>query len=98
MRTSINKIIILLIIAAYASTRLVIVNPPSLKKFFADKYAQKYGGTGEEYVGIPYSIANYGDIPYGKSIVGELALPSVLENCVYEDIPSTNKTKKIILS
>ena len=44
--------------------KLVIVSPPSLKKFFLDKY-----GAGN-IIGIPYSIANYGDIPYGKSIVG----------------------------
>jgi hypothetical protein len=28
--------------------------------------------------GIPYSVANFGDIPYGKTIVGELTLPTVL--------------------
>lgn len=38
MTISINKIIILLIITTYAASKLVIVNPPALKKYFTDKY------------------------------------------------------------
>ena len=42
---------------------LVIRSPASLKKYFDDKY-------GPNSTGIPYSLANFGDVPYGRSIVG----------------------------
>lgn len=64
MASTINKILILSILLFLTLGKLVIVSPPSLKKFFSDKYGA------DNIIGIPYSIANYGDIPYGKSIVG----------------------------
>jgi hypothetical protein len=64
MASIIYKILILAILLFFTLGKLVIVSPPTLKKFFLDKY-----GAGN-IIGIPYSIANYGDIPYGKSIVG----------------------------
>lgn len=42
---------------------LVIRSPLTLKKYFTDKY-------GVNSTGIPYSLANFGDVPYGRSIVG----------------------------
>ena len=41
----------------------MIRSPTSLKKYFNEKY-------GLNSTGIPYSIANFGDVPYGRSIVG----------------------------
>lgn len=43
---------------------LVIRSPASLKQYFE----QKYGPSGSK--GIPYSIANFGDVPFGRSIIG----------------------------
>lgn len=83
--------LIISLLLTLTTSNLVIRSPASLKKYFTDKY-------GENSTGIQYSLANFGDVPYGRSIVGELTTPTVLENCVYEDIPNPNKTKKIILS
>ena len=44
-------------------SRLNIISPPELKDYFN----QKYGNDSE---GIPYSIANFGDVPYGRTLTG----------------------------
>ena len=54
-------------------------SPLALKEFFQAKYNITNGS-------IPFSLANYGDIPYGKTISGKIALPEILENCVAEDL------------
>ena len=69
------QITILIGIFSLATPKLIIQSPQQL----ADAFNSKYKG-GE----IPYSIANYGAVPYGKTISGEIAIPSVLEDCVYE--------------
>lgn len=65
----------LLALLAVAHSTMTIQSPSSLADFFASKYP---AGS------IPYSIANYGAVPYGKSISGEVGMPSVLEDCVPE--------------
>ena len=65
-----------------------IVHPESLSNFFKEKY---HAGN------VPFSIANYGDVPYGKTISGEIGLPSVLEDCVFEELPDSQKSKSILL-
>ena len=37
---------------------------------------ETYGG-----ITIGYTVANFGHIPYGKSIVGDIIVASPLENC-----------------
>jgi hypothetical protein len=91
MKITILNFSILTVLICSVFSHLVIRSPVSLKKYFAEKYGPNSNG-------IPYSLANFGDVPYGRTIVGELATPSVLENCIYEDIPNPNQTKKIILS
>lgn len=49
--------------------KMLVQSPPELSIFFEKKYAGK---------GIPYSIANYGVVPYGKTVSGKLGIPSVL--------------------
>jgi hypothetical protein len=44
---------------------------------------------------VPYSIANYGIVPYGKVISGELGIPEFLEDCLYEEMPE--KSRKSIM-
>ena len=46
---------------ALASAKMVVQSPPELAAFFSAKYGDS---------GIPYSIANYGIVPYGKVISG----------------------------
>lgn len=71
MKIAINKAVILSVLFCLALSDLVIRSPLTLKKYFADKYGPNSNG-------IPYSLANFGDIPYGRTIVGELATPTVL--------------------
>ena len=54
---------------------LRVVSPESLVEYFREKYH-----TGN----VPFSIANYGEVPYGKTISGEIGVPTVLEDCVQE--------------
>jgi len=54
---------------------LRLVSPASLVEVFGEKY---HAGN------IPFSIANYGEVPYGKTISGQIGLPTVLEDCIVE--------------
>jgi len=67
-------LIVSICIIALSDSKMIIQSPSELSNYFKQKYAD---GT------IPYSIANYGDIPYGKTISGTISTPRVLENCVY---------------
>lgn len=49
--------------------KIIIQAPTDLAAKIQSKHGDK---------GIPYSIANYGIVPYGKTISGKLAVPSVL--------------------
>lgn len=71
MKKSTLRGIIFCLLAYCALSDLFIRSPASLKKYFTDKY-------GENSNGIPYSLANFGDVPYGRTIVGELITPTVL--------------------
>lgn len=70
---------ILIFSSYFAFSKLTIQSPSGLAAIFATKYGDK---------GVPYSLANYGIVPYGKTIVGRVGVPSVLEDCAYEEIPS----------
>ena len=50
-------------ISLYASVQstMYIQSPPALAQYFVNKYPKG---------NIPYSIANYGDVPYGKVVSG----------------------------
>lgn len=68
-----------IVIMALSKSSLKIQSPLALKEFFQ----QRYNTTNAS---IPFSLANYGDIPYGKTLTGKLVLPEILENCVAEDL------------
>ncbi len=51
----------LLFLLTIVASKMVIQSPPELSAYFATKYGES---------GIPYSIANYGIVPYGKVISG----------------------------
>ena len=91
-KSSIPKMLILLLVLfATARSRLTITSPPELVEILNQKHPD----------GIPYSVANYGDVPFGKSIAGNIFLPpSVLENCIYEPLEGASSTKinKVVLS
>lgn len=65
-----NKLPLFLLLAllSLTSTRLVIQSPPELKEMLSVKHPD----------GIPYSVANYGDVPFGKSMSGTIVIGSVL--------------------
>ena len=50
-------------------TKMILHGPTELANYFSNKYGDK---------GIPFSIANYGEVPYGKTISGKVGTPSVL--------------------
>lgn len=62
------SLLIALMVTLVAGT-MKIQSPPELAAFFSTKYPDG---------SIPYSIANYGNVPYGKTISGEIGIPSVL--------------------
>lgn len=85
-----RSLLLLLLLLLHSRTvepKLSIQSPAKLSAIFASKY-------GED--GIPYSIANYGSVPYGKSIAGSVGVPSVLEDCLYEEIPSLQDAQIIM--
>lgn len=63
MKLMIIKACLLCMLIVCIASDLVIRSPLTLKKYFSDKY-------GANSTGIPYSLANFGDVPYGRSIVG----------------------------
>lgn len=73
------QIAMLVALIVLGSCTMKIQSPSILADFFASKYP---GGE------IPYSIANYGVVPYGKTLSGEVGVPSVLEDCVFEELPA----------
>ena len=58
--------ILLLLIPIHSN--FIVHSPHELAEHFDKKYGK---------AGIPYSIANYGEVPYGKSISGKITIPSV---------------------
>ena len=57
------KACILALLLTCTLTDLIIRSPLSLKKYFTEKY-------GANSTGSPYSLANFGDVPYGRTIIG----------------------------
>lgn len=53
-----------------------------------EEIAEKYESYKTD--GIPYSIANYGHIPYGKRMIGNLIIPSDSLGC--DTIDPVNST------
>lgn len=70
----IHRSVLLLLGVVACLGRMVVQAPPALQEYFAGRYP---GGD------IPFSTANYGVVPYGKTITGELGIPSFLEDCIY---------------
>ena len=50
------------------SSTFTIQSPPELKKLIEAKHPK----------GIPYSVANYGDVPFGKPMTGTIVVGSYL--------------------
>lgn len=69
-----DLVIFLLVLLPYTNAVFTVISPQPLVDFFNKKYPNG---------SVPYSIANYGDVPYGKTLSGEMGLPSVLEDCVF---------------
>ena len=63
------RIAMCLALPVLALSRMIVQAPSAAVDYFQQKYPN-----GE----IPYSLANYGAVPYGKTISGEVGLPSVL--------------------
>jgi hypothetical protein len=82
------QLITFLLLLSLAVATLKVQAPAALRLYFANKYKDGL---------IPYSIANYGEVPYGKTLSGEVGIPSVLEDCVYEDLPEDQAKKPILL-
>lgn len=72
------KLIAFVLIITITTANLKVRAPQTLVDFFEDKYPNG---------SIPYSLANYGKVPYGKTISAQLGIPEVLEDCVMEEIP-----------
>lgn len=53
--------LLLIALTARLSAKMVVQGPPELAEYFRQRY-------GDE--GLPYGIANYGLVPYGKTISG----------------------------
>jgi hypothetical protein len=62
----IKSILLIVLLAALLQAKMVIQSPTDLSLYFKTKYTDGK---------IPYSIANYGVIPYGKMISGEIGIP-----------------------
>jgi len=77
-------------LAAFAPShsKMTIQAPQDLAAYFNNKYGPQ---------GIPYSIANYGIVPYSKTVSGIIGTPSVLEDCIFEDLSEQTSTKPILL-
>ena len=61
---------------------MYIQSPAELAEYFVNKYPKG---------NIPFSIANYGDVPYGKVVSGQIGIPEFLQVCVFEEIPVSRK-------
>ena len=89
--SSFAALILIALLSGCIQSRFIIKSPPELAKIINEKHPE----------GIPYSVANYGDIPFGKSLGGTIYLPtSVEENCIYEPLEEKTQRKinKIVMS
>jgi hypothetical protein len=60
---------IIVLMVVHVSGKMIVQSPPELVSYFNNKYASG---------SLPYSIANYGIVPYGKVISGEIGVPEFL--------------------
>ena len=60
--------LLLLVLIATTTCKLFISSPTKLVEEIKQKYPE----------GIPYSIANYGDVPFGTTLSGTVFIPEVL--------------------
>jgi hypothetical protein len=67
--TNLITVILLLLTLNLVHSKLTIQAPQDLAAYFSNKYENN---------GLPYSIANYGIVPYSKTISGSITTPSVL--------------------
>lgn len=58
---SIRTLAVVATLVLQLTAKMMVQSPAALAAFFADKYPDG---------SIPYSIANYGIVPYGKVISG----------------------------
>lgn len=79
------RTVILLVLAISAACFLQIYAPQEL----IEQFKQINGNR------LPYSTANFGEIPYGKQMMGEVMLANPLTNCEFEeDLADQNKGVK----
>ncbi len=81
------KISVCVLLICQIITKLIVHAPHNVSDYFNNKYGSD---------GIPYSIANYGHVPYGKSISGQISIPSVWEDCIYEQLPSGDRSVVLV--
>ncbi len=55
------RVLTILALTLLTISKMIVQSPSELVQFFAKKYPN-----GD----IPYSIANYGNVPYGKTLSG----------------------------
>lgn len=55
------RVLTILALTLLTTSKMIVQSPSELVQFFAEKYQN-----GD----IPYSIANYGNVPYGKTLSG----------------------------
>lgn len=63
-----TKLFYILSLLVLSSSKLIIQSPPELKAKLEQQFPQ----------GIPYSVANYGEVPFGKSLTGTIFVSSYL--------------------
>jgi hypothetical protein len=88
MHKPLPTLLLLVVSLATVGAKMIIQSPPELSAHFSSKYGE---------AGIPYSIANYGIVPYGKVISGEMGIPEFLEDCIYEEIPDKSKRSVLLV-
>lgn len=63
-----RRLILIWMMLGIGLSKLIIQSPAELKKWVEDKHPD----------GIPYSVANYGDVPFGKSMSGKIVFSTIL--------------------
>ena len=63
-----RRLILIWMMLGIGLSKLIIQSPPELKKWVEDKHPD----------GIPYNVANYGDVPFGKSMSGKIVFSTIL--------------------
>lgn len=78
-----NKLLLFILIESFSFSNLSIISPPFLQISMKNNLIQN-------------SLANFGDVPYGKSIISEVTIPTPKDGCLpIQTIP--NKSAKIFL-